>query len=141
MFGNQIGDMAWMDLSVPNAEQIKNFYQKVLGWQSETVNMVCGDEEYADFAMSAAQAESSAEKSSMSSFTTGVCHAKGANEDMPAVWLPYFLVADIELAVNTVQIEGGELVTKIKSMGDDKYVVVKDPSGAQCALYQKNANK
>jgi len=34
MYGNNIGDLAWMDLSVPNAEQVKDFYQKVLGWQS-----------------------------------------------------------------------------------------------------------
>jgi len=138
MYSNQLGDMAWMDLSVPNAEQVKHFYQQVLGWQSETVNMSSGDEKYVDFAMSSQDNEASAETSS-NSFVTGICHAKGANEDMPAAWLPYFLVADIELAVAVVQTEGGELVTKIKTMGADKYVVVKDPSGAQCALYQKNA--
>ena len=140
MYNNQLGDMAWMDLSVPNAEQVKCFYQKVLGWQSEAVNMSCGDEKYVDFAMSSRGSEGSTEaatETSSNGFVTGICHAKGANEDMPAVWLPYFLVADIELAVTTVQKEGGELVTKIKTLGDDKYVVIKDPSGAQCALYQK----
>jgi len=133
MYGNNIGDMAWMDLSVLNAEQVKNFYQKLFGWQSKAVNMSCGDETYVDFAMSSKQTEPATDNN----FVTGVCHAKGANEDMPPVWLPYFLVADIELAVATVQKESGELVTEIKTMGDDKYVVIKDPSGAQCALYQK----
>lgn len=56
---------------------------------------------------------------------------------MPAAWLPYFLVADVELAAAKVQAEGGELVSEIKSIGDDKYVVIKDPAGAQSALYQK----
>jgi len=143
MYGNEIGDMAWMDLSVPNAEQVKGFYQKVLSWQSEAVNMSCDGEAYKDFAMSAKHKESSTKEEqstkeiSANHFVTGVCHAKGANDDMPAVWLPYFLVADIELAVTTVQKEGGELVTKIKAIGDDKYVVIKDPAGAQCALYHK----
>ena len=137
MYGNKISDMAWMDLSVPNAEQVKDFYQKVLGWQSEAVNMSCGGEAYADFAMRSKHGGSSKESSTDNSFVTGVCHAKGANEDMPAVWLPYFLVTDIEVAVTRVKNEGGELVTKIKAMGEDKYVVIKDPSGAQCALYQK----
>jgi len=136
MYGKQLGEIAWMDLSVPNAEQVKNFYQKLLGWKSEAVKMSCNGESYSDFAMSAENKESSAETDS-STFVTGVCHAKGANSDMPAAWLPYFLVADIEQAVTTVQEEGGKLVTKIKSLGDDKYVVIKDPAGAQCALYQK----
>jgi len=140
MYGTQLGDMAWLDLSVPNAEQVKNFYQKVLGWQTEQVNMNCDGESYQDFAMSSVQNESISEKTT-DSFVTGICHAKGSNADMPAVWLPYFLVADIELAVTIVQAEDGKLVTKIKSMGDDKFVVIEDPCGAQCALYQKKVNK
>ena len=103
MFGNQIGDMAWIDLSVPNAEQVKNFYQKVLGWQSEAVNMSCNEETYEDYAMSSGHSEAPRKESSGSGFAAGVCHAKGANADMPAVWLPYFLVADIELAVAIFQ--------------------------------------
>lgn len=141
MSDNQLGDMAWMDLSVPDAEQVKNFYQKVLGWQSEAVNMNCGDEKYIDFAMSSVHVESSKEEATTNHFVTGICHAKGANKDMPAVWLPYFLVADIELAVTAVEKEGGELVTKIKTLGNDKYVVIKDPAGAQCALYQSSITK
>ncbi|MCW8832809.1 MAG: VOC family protein [Colwellia sp.] len=137
MYGNQIGDMAWMDLSVPDAEQVKRFYQKVLGWQSESVSMSDDGESYEDFAMSS-QEEAPSSETSSDRFVTGVCHSKGANADMPSVWLPYFLVADIDVAVATVKAEGGELTTKIKSMGDDRYVVVKDPSGAQCALYQKS---
>jgi len=137
MYGNKIGDMAWMDLSVPNAEKVKGFYQKVLGWGSESVNMTCGNENYSDFAMTGKAKETQNEENASGQFVTGVCHAKGANEDMPSVWLPYFLVADIEVAVAIVQKEGGMLATKIKSMGDDKYIVIKDPAGAQCALYQK----
>lgn len=133
MYGSQLGDMAWMDLSVSHATQVKDFYQKVLGWRSEAVNMSCDGEQYSDFAMSS----NSSEETSSVNFVTGICHAKGANADMPATWLPYFLITDIELAISTVQAEGGELVTDIKSMGEDKYVVVKDPAGAQCALYQK----
>lgn len=136
MYGTQLGDMAWMDLSAPNAEQVKNFYQKLLGWKCEEVSMSCGEEKYVDFTMSSIQNETKDTPSS-GNFVTGVCHAKGANKDMPAVWLPYFLVANIDEAVEIVQREGGGLVTDIKSMGADKYVVIEDPSGAKCALYQK----
>lgn len=137
MYGNKIGDMAWMDLSVPNAEQVKCFYEKVLGWQSEAVSMSCENKSYEDFTMTGKKIDSSAEAVSDSQFVTGVCHAKGGNEDMPAVWLPYFLVADIDIAVTLTKAEGGELVTTMKSMGDDKYIVIKDPAGAQSVLYQK----
>ncbi len=129
-----------MDLSVVNAEQTKNFYQKVIGWQSETVSMNCDGKSYVDFAMSSTNNDESTGNST-SGFATGICHAKGSNDDMPAVWLPYFLVADIEHATEVTIAEGGALVTKMKSMGDDKYIVIKDPSGAQCALYQRNAIK
>jgi predicted enzyme related to lactoylglutathione lyase len=137
MYGNEIGDMAWMDLSAKNAEQVKDFYSRVLGWKSDSVKMTNGEEAYVDYSMSNPQ---ESDENSSGGFVTGICHAKGANEDMPAVWLPYFLVGDIEKAVATVNAEGGKLVTLVKSMGDDKYVVIKDPSGAQCALYQKSSS-
>ena len=125
---NQQGEMAWLDLSVDNAEQVSEFYQSVLGWQVQEVSM--GD--YADYAMvNAATGEPVA----------GVCHAKGANQDMPPSWLPYFLVEDINLAVTQVTASGGSLVTEVKSMGNDRYVVIKDPAGALCAIYQKAESK
>ena len=46
---------------------------------------------------------------------------------MPASRLPYVLVADIEVAVAALQTESGELLTKIKTMGNEKYGVSKDP--------------
>jgi uncharacterized protein len=119
-----VGEMAWIDLSVPNAGEIKKFYQSVIGWECEAVSM--GD--YDDYSMNSPETGEP---------ITGICHAKGVNLDLPATWLPYFLVADIEHSVAQVTAQGGELLTPIKPMGDDKYVVLKDPAGAICALYQK----
>lgn len=123
MMENKIGHMAWLDLSVGNADQVKSFYQEVIGWQSSEVSM--GD--YNDYAMLTDEGEAVA----------GICHAKGCNIDIPPAWLPYFLVENIEQAAQAVQDKGGSMVTKIKSMGDDKYAVIKDPAGAVCAIYQK----
>jgi len=135
MYGNKVGDMAWMDLSVPNAVEVKNFYQGLLGWESQGIAMTTGEESYEDFQVG--PTSSIKKDSSASDFVTGVCHAKGANADMPAAWLPYFLVSDIDLAVKFVTDNAGALVTPIKSMGDDQFVVIKDPAGAMSALYQK----
>lgn len=48
-----------------------------------------------------------------------------------------FLVSDIKQSVDAVKAQGGELITDIKSYGSDSFVVIKDPAGAACALYQK----
>lgn len=151
MYGKGLSEMVWMDLSVNNATQIKDFYQKVLNWQSEPISMEDNGDIYTDFVMSSpltnkkeSQAKTIDESSNpqdntteTASFVTGICHAKGDNADMPSAWLPYFLVDNIELAVDKVEQNGGSLVTKIKMMGTDSYVVIKDPAGALSALYQK----
>ncbi len=124
---NKIGEMVWMDLTVDNAGEVKGFYQSVIGWKSTDIAMNKG--QYNDYSMNI---------SSTNQAITGICHAKGPNADMPAAWIPYFLVADIDESVAQVASQRGELVTPIKTIGSDKYVVIKDPAGAVCALYQKN---
>jgi predicted enzyme related to lactoylglutathione lyase len=119
----KIGEMAWLDLSIKNAEQVKKFYQDVIGWKAEATSM--GD--YNDYTM----------MTSSGTAVGGVCHATGVNSDLPPAWLPYFLVEDIALSVAQVIENGGDVVTEIKTMGDDKYAVIKDPAGAACAIYQK----
>ena len=123
---NKIGTMAWIDLSVSNADEVKSFYQEVIGWKSESISM--GN--YDDFVMKEPENKEA---------ISGVCHAQGVNKDLPPAWLPYFLVADIETSVAAVIAKGGELITDINTMGNDKYAVIKDPAGAACAIYQKNS--
>lgn len=126
MSENNIGTMAWLDLSVDNADEVKSFYQGVIGWNVEKVSM--GD--YDDYAML---------EPIKGEAVAGVCHARGTNKDLPTAWLPYFLVANIDESIAEVQQRGGQLLTEIKTMGSDRYVVIKDPAGAACAIYQKNA--
>lgn len=118
-----IGSIGWIDLTVPNAPEIRDFYQHVVGWKAEPVEMG-GD--YADFAMGPQDGGPCA----------GVCHALGPNADMPAAWIIYIVVADIEASVGQCREHGGELVTEIKSMGEARYCVIRDPAGAIAALYQ-----
>jgi len=124
MSDNKIGTMAWLDISVDNAPEVKSFYEDVIGWKSENIAM--GD--YHDYAML---------EPTNNEAVAGICHAKGVNKDLPPAWLPYFLVADIEASLHAVLANGGKLITEIKFMGSDKYAVIKDPAGAACAIYQK----
>ncbi len=120
---NKAGDMAWMDLTVPNATEIKDFYQDVVGWKAEEVSM--GD--YSDYSMNSPTDNKA---------VTGICHAKGPNADIPASWMPYFIVDNLEASIKAVKNQGGEVLTSIKTMGEtDQYVFIKDPAGAMCALY------
>ena len=38
----EIGSLSWFDLTVPNAEEVRDFYGKVIGWQHEPVSMADG---------------------------------------------------------------------------------------------------
>ncbi|KGJ88771.1 VOC family protein [Thalassotalea sp. ND16A] len=125
MENSNIGDMAWLDLTVKDADTVKDFYQDVVGWQVEA----CSMGSYDDYSMN---------RVSDGTPQAGVCHATGVNADLPPVWMAYFIVADIDKSIAAVLANGGELLTDVKSMGgDDKYVVIKDPAGAICALYYK----
>ena len=54
-----IGAIEWRDLTIDNAEQVKDFYRDVVGWKTEPVSM--GD--YDDFNMIDAEQYFSAESS------------------------------------------------------------------------------
>lgn len=121
---DKIGEMAWLDLTVVNATEVQGFYQQVIGWQVDETSM--GD--HVDYTMKS-QVTGDA--------VSGICHSKGINSDMPAAWLPYFLVANLSDSMLAVSSQGGKLLTDIKLAGKDQYIVIEDPAGAVCALYQK----
>jgi hypothetical protein len=121
------GQQVWLDLSVKDAEKIKDFYQSVLGWQVNAVDMTDNTgEKYQDYAMSVEDEQNA---------VAGVCHAKGTNATLPPVWIPYFSVANVDDAVTKIKAHGGQLLTEIKSMGNDRYAMVQDPAGAVFAIY------
>ncbi len=116
------GTIAWIDLTVPDADAIRDFYEQVTGWRSEPVEMG----EYSDFNMLPPGGEAVA----------GVCHARGANESMPPVWMVYIVVADLDGALRRCLELGGEVVVPIRrgeSWGG--MCVIRDPAGAMVALY------
>jgi predicted enzyme related to lactoylglutathione lyase len=88
--------------------------------------------DYSDFNMNAAGSGNP---------VAGICHARGSNADLPAQWMVYIIVADLEKSTARCKELGGKLVTPIKNMGDqDRYCVIKDPAGAVAALYEVNSD-
>lgn len=119
----EIGSMVWIDLTVPNAGKVRDFYSAVVGWTSEDVDM--GG--YSDYSMNTPDGGTT---------ITGVCHAKGVNEDMPPAWMPYFVVADLDASIEKCTENGGAIVVGPRSLGEGRFCVVKDPAGAVAALYE-----
>lgn len=116
------GTIGWHDLTVSDAIGIRDFYARVTGWSPSPVAM--GD--YEDFAMGPPGGDAVA----------GVCHARGGNAGLPALWLMYVIVADLDASLDACRSLGGEIVAGPKSMGTARYCVIRDPAGAVCALYQ-----
>jgi predicted enzyme related to lactoylglutathione lyase len=120
-----IGAITWFDLTVPNAEVIRDFYSSVTGWKPEPVGM--GG--YNDYNMTEPESGKPA---------AGICHARGANKDLPAQWLMYIIVADIGASVKRCEELGGKRLTPVKEMGSmGKYCVIQDPAGAVAALFEE----
>lgn len=117
------GSIAWQDLTVPDAEVVKDFYAQVVGWKPEPVDM--GG--YSDFSMIPPSDDKA---------VAGVCHARGGNAKLPAMWLMYVIVEDIAASVEKVKALGGEVIDGPREMGGAQFACIKDPAGAAIALYQ-----
>lgn len=117
----EVGAMGWLDLAVDDAESMRAFYEAVVGWRAQAVSMG----QYADYAMHPQGSDSP---------VAGVCHRRGVNAGQPGGWIPYFVVADLDASVRECKKRGGR---ELADRRGDGFVVVADPSGAVCALYQK----
>lgn len=121
--GAEPGRILWQDLTVTDAEAVRDFYRDVVGWKADPVDM--GG--YADFNMTPAGSDDA---------VAGVCHARGTNADLPAQWLIYITVEDVDASAARCVELGGEVVTGPRKMGGGRFCVIRDPAGAVAALYQ-----
>lgn len=114
------GTIAWHDLTVTDAGRVRDFYAEVAGWKPALVDMGV----YADFNMLAPDGTPAA----------GICHARGVNANLPAQWLLYVVVTDLEHSLQRVVALGGKVLADRRA--DGGFCVIQDPAGAVCALYQ-----
>lgn len=119
------GRIAWLDLTVPDAPALRDFYCDVVGWTVQEVDMNDAQGAYADYALCAADGTA----------VSGVCHARGVNLGLPPVWLLYLPVGDIRTSLDRV-VEGGGEVVRVREnrSGEVAYAVIRDPVGACLAL-------
>ncbi len=118
------GQVQWVDLTIENAEKIRDFYQAVIGWKPEPVDM----DGYEDFNMCAPDEQAP---------VAGICHARGANRHLPPHWLIYIAVFDLDQSVDLCCKLGGKIISEPTEMGPHgRFCVIQDPAGAFAALFQ-----
>jgi len=116
-----IGDIFWTDLTVKNAAEIKEFYSQVVGWSASPHDM--GG--YHDFDI-----KTPAE----GQIVAGICHARDSNANLPAQWLIYISVENVDESARRCQELGGRIVDGPRAMGKSRFCVIQDPAGAVAAL-------
>jgi len=120
-----LGTIGWIDLTATDATGLRDFYSKVIGWETEPVGV--GD--YEDFCVGP----------SGSAPVAGICHAKGPNVGIPPVWLIYFTVANAEHAAQEAVKHGGTVVRPVSTLsGTGRFVVLRDPAGATFAAFEQH---
>lgn len=118
-----IGAITWTDLTVDDAEKVRDFYESVVGWKTFGVDM--GG--YEDFTMLTPAGDEP---------VSGICHARGSNAGLPAQWLVYITVEDVDQCAARCVEQGGSVVVAPKEMGSHgRYCVIRDPAGAVAALF------
>jgi len=120
----EVGAISWTDLTVKNAEEVKNFYSEVVGWKSAAVEM--GG--YSDFNMNLP---------SSGKTVAGICHARGVNADLPPQWLVYITVEDVDKSAKRCVELGGKVIAGPNGMGSyGRYCVIQDPARAVATLFE-----
>ncbi len=122
----QPGHMAWVDLTVENAEAVRDFYQQVVGWTPQTVPQEDGAETYDDYNMCTADGTA----------RTGICHKRGTNAALPSQWMVYFVVPDVDQCIRAVEAGGGSIIRSPHGGGGGRMAVIEDPAGVVCTLFE-----
>lgn len=118
MEDKKTGRVVWMDLTIPDAGPVSEFYSKVIGWDIQGLDM--GG--YEDYCMNDPKTGET---------IAGVCHARGSNAYLPAQWLVYISVEDLDQSLAAVTEQGGKVIGEKRSDGKGgHYCLVQDPAGA-----------
>jgi len=116
-----VGSIAWRDLTVKDAEGVRDFYYKVVGWIASPVEM----SGYNDFNMNLPGTGET---------VAGICHARGPNAKLPPRWLMYITVANVDESASRCVELGGKVIDGPRPMGEYRFCVIEDPAGAVAGL-------
>ena len=119
------GALCWTELSSRDPEGAAAFYGALFGWEANETETPGGP--YTLFSLDGAD-------------VGGMVHMNEEWGEMPAAWMPYFGIADLDAALHTVTEHGGTVATEvIEAKGVGRFAVVQDPQGAYCSIIQLDA--
>ena len=118
---SDVGKIGWIDMTVDDADGLRDFYKSVVGWEVHDTSM--GD--YNDYTMMSGE-----------DAVAGVCHARGSNAELPGGWLIYITVADVDASAAACVEMGGKVLVEPRGLAGGRFCVIEDPAGATSALYQ-----
>jgi predicted enzyme related to lactoylglutathione lyase len=120
------GAMCWNELMTPDTEKAAAFYSGLFGWEPETLDL--GDiGQYTMFNRGSGQQ------------AAGMLAIKPEMGSIPANWLVYFAVADIDRIHDQAVSLGGKAVmppTDIPEVG--RFAVITDPVGAVFGIFKSS---
>lgn len=109
-------DFHWNELWSPSAKEVLPFYVEVFGLTVENMNMPGMEEPY-----SVLKSGETPFGGVMTSPMPGV----------PAMWLPYVSVGDVDATISRAKARGGELVAPVQDVPNvGRFGIVKEPAGA-----------
>src|SRR4051812_36839189 len=93
----EIGEIVWVDLTIPNAAKVREFYVAVTGWEADEFKIG----EYSDYVIATPDKKQT---------VAGICHTRGDNASLPPYWLIYIKVRSLEASVDVARRQGGEVI-------------------------------
>lgn len=121
----EVGEGSWLELMTTDAPAALQFYSEVFGWQpSETMDMGPMGK-YHMF-------------NRPHGMIGGMMNKPPEMADAPPFWGIYFLVPDIDAAVERVTANGGQILNgPMEVPGGDRVVNARDPQGAAFSLHAR----
>jgi predicted enzyme related to lactoylglutathione lyase len=118
----------WADLSTPDTDGARVFYEALFGWRSRLVDHP-GTDGYSMFALDAEDGH----------LVAGV--GRSADPRQPAAWLPYFQSSGVDAVTARVSGNGGRVVAgPVRAVAQARLAVCQDPTGAEFGLWEPLAH-
>lgn len=117
---NTVGAMIWNELATRDHQKARDFLGAVFGWQFQQVE---GQDYY--YILNNGR------------MNGGIMPMDASWGDVPANWMVYFTVADIDATAAKATALGGKLLRPIfEAPGVGRMAVIADPQGAVCSFIQ-----
>ena len=119
----KVGDIAWRDLTVKNAVEVRDFCSALVG-RNPAGPAVGG---YDDCCMN---------RPGDGETVAGICQARGENTGLPAQWLIHINVANLQQRLAACRKNGGKVIRPARALGGGRITVIRAPAGAVAALFE-----